>query len=464
MAVFLALCALPTLFLFPQEESGALGIYSYPKLKLDFPLFDLPYQIDTMNTAGKGFFGSYTSLSMDQSLALTIDVYSSMHFGMRKLYDSLTIGEIWKKAVYYTGTAAGILVFAYVFPFGYPWLHQEYTRTILTRFNINSFNGRYKFGYLTPVNGVFDDDLVRLKAESPHDFVRMEEASLEACVSFSNRMLRNLFFYDLHDLSNITAFLSAFVGIAPSVVALFDKYGINDAESIINERYENDGLQETRALYGLAPFNWVYDLFRPDEAYEARGLHASGDGIARYISPAQLSEAETVYLIKHGWLSFLNLASPILYGFNSFPLGKTGIEWNVAFNHFSTSFGSDTPFQLLAKISPFNLLFTYHSYVNYNRYFPAVEAELVDFPLRLTPQFGLLLSPRVLLGMQPKDQGFMTKEPEFLGLLACRVDFPINNYFFPYVDISLKTDGWVSGNEYLNRNVSFKAGISLRFK
>jgi len=30
-----------------------------PALKLDFPLFDLPYQIEAMNTVGHGFFSSY---------------------------------------------------------------------------------------------------------------------------------------------------------------------------------------------------------------------------------------------------------------------------------------------------------------------------------------------------------------------------------------------------------------------
>jgi hypothetical protein len=432
------------------------------QLKLDLPLFDLPYQIDVANTAGN-FFAGYSTLSMNQSLALTADVYSAMHFGMRKLYDSLPLGPIWKTAIFYGGTAAGLLAFAYVLPFGYPWMQQEYTRSILTRFDISSINGTYDILNFIDVNGVTDGDLVRLKAESPADFVRMEEANIEGYISLSGRMLHNRFFYDLHDLSNVTAFLSTVLGISHASITVFDEYGFEDADSTINNWSKNDGAQETRNLWGYSSINWAYDLFRPGEPYEARGPHPSGDGIARYITLSQLSDSEREYLVKQGLLSYLNFLSPILYGVNSFPLGNTGVEWNIAPRHYLASFGSDTPFQILVKNSPFNMLFTYHSYMNYEHYFPAIEAELVDFPVRFTPNFGLLLSPRILVGMQPRDQNFMTGEPEFFALAECRADFAVSKHFFPYFSLGFKTDGWAAGNEYLERNVSVKAGLSMRF-
>jgi hypothetical protein len=65
--------------------------------------------------------------------------------------------------------------------------------------------------------------------------------------------------------------------------------------------------------------------------------------------------------------------------------------------------------------------------------------------------------------MQPANQEFMTGDPEFLGLLGCRVDFAVSKHFFPYFDLSVKTGGWVAGNEYLEPNVSFKTGVSMRF-
>jgi hypothetical protein len=440
-----------------QPQGGAL-------LKLDFPLFDFPYQIDTMDTSGHGFFGSYTSPSMNQSLALTVDIYSSMHFGMRKLYDNLGLAPMWKNAIYYGGTAAGLLAFAYLLPFGYPWTDREFTRSILSRFDIKSVNGDYDIFNPMPVIGVTDAQLERFKAENPYDMIRAEEAGSEGYVLFSDLMLRRVFFHDLHNLSNWTAFIAAFYG---GVVSNFggvaaDYYGANFVDDNIKSWYKNDGGEESRPLYVDSGINWVYDLFRPGEPYAARGAHPLG-GIARYITWEQLNDDERQYLIQQGWLSYLNIVSPLYYGFNSFPLGKTGIEWNVALRHYLTSFGSDVPAQLFLKKAPFNMLFTYHNYQNYHNYFPAVEAELMDFPVQFTPKFGLLLSPRLLLGIQPRDQSFMTGDPEFLGLLGCRVDFAVSKHFFPYFDLTLKTDGWVAGNEYLDSNVSVKAGLSMRF-
>jgi hypothetical protein len=111
----LIVCLLSSNFATTQEETGKSNPINGPTvLKLDFPLFNLPYQIDTIITAGYGFFGSYTSLSMDQSLAVTMDVYSSMHFGLRKLYEGLTLNPVWKNAIYYGGTAVGLIAFAYI--------------------------------------------------------------------------------------------------------------------------------------------------------------------------------------------------------------------------------------------------------------------------------------------------------------------------------------------------------------
>jgi hypothetical protein len=435
-----------------------------PVLKLDFPLFDLPYQIDAMDASGYGFFGSYTSVSMDQALALSTDIYFSMHYGLKKLYDSLTVAPMWKNAIYYSGTAAGILVFAYVLPFGYPWAQKEFTRSILSRFDIKSINGDYNIFNPTQVIGVTDAQLEQFKAKSPQDMIRMDTAGSEGYILFSDFMLRNVFFYGLENLSNWTALFAAAAGgigyNAPSVLA--DTLGENYIDNDIKAAYKDDGNEESRQLYFISSFNWAYDLFRPDEPYSGRGTHPSGNGIARYITWSQLNDDERQYLIKQGWLSYLNLISPLYYGFNSFPLGKTGLEWNFALRHYLTSFGSDVPVQLLLKKAPFNMLFTYHSYQNYSNYFPAVEAELVDFPLRLG-SLDLFLSPRILVGMQPADQEFMTADSEFMGLFGLRADFGISKHFLPYIDVTAKTDGWVAGNEYLEANASVRLGLSMRF-
>jgi hypothetical protein len=428
------------------------------QLKLDLPLFDLPYQIDAGNASPYGFFGSYTRLSMEQSMSLTMDVYSAMHFGIKKLRDSLPLAPVWKNIIYIGGNLTGIIAFAYFLPFGYPWMHHEFDRAILSHSGIDSPSRLFH----NEGRGINDEELVRLKAEKPYDMIRMYEAGIEGYLLFSDRMTRNIFFYDLNNFSNWTALFAVWFGAySNTAMAYFDQLNV---DNFIERMYKDDRDQVSRYTSGYASINWVYDLFRPGEVYGTRGSHPSGDGsIARYITLSQLSNDERKYLVNQGMLSYLNFVSPILYGFNSFPLGNTGFEWNIGLHHYLTSFGIDIPAHIFLKKAPFNLAFTYHSYMNYEHYFPAIEAELPDFPVRFTPNFGLLLSPRLLLGMQPKDQVFMTGEPEFLGLLGCRVDFAVSKNFFPYFDLSVKTGGWVAGNEYLEPNVSFKAGLSMRF-
>jgi hypothetical protein len=108
------------------------------------------------------------------------------------------------------------------------------------------------------------------------------------------------------------------------------------------------------------------------------------------------------------------------------------------------------------------MVFTWHNYMNYTSYYPALEAELRDFPLTING-FTTYLSPRLLIGIQPKDQVFKTGEAEFVGLIGLRADFAVSKHFLPYVELTAKTDGWVAGNEYLDRNVSCVLGVSARF-
>src|SRR5690606_9411397 len=71
---------------------------------------------------------------------------------------------------------------------------------------------------------------------------------------------------------------------------------------------------------GFDCVSYVYDLFRPDEPYEARGPHPSGEGIARYRSRDDLTATEKDYLHRMALYSWLNLIDP-------FWLTYTGWEW-----------------------------------------------------------------------------------------------------------------------------------------
>ena len=87
---------------------------------------------------------------------------------------------------------------------------------------------------------------------------------------------------------------------------------------------------------------------------------------------------------------------------------------------------------------------------------------MIDYPLQIG-NLNLFLSPRLMVGMQPKGQSFFTSEAEFFGLIGSRIDFQIHNNWLPYLEFAAKTNGWVAGNEFLEKNISFRLGISARF-
>jgi hypothetical protein len=202
---------------------------------------------------------------MDQSLAVAVDLYSSMHFGMRKLYDGLGLAPLWKNAIYYGGTAAGVLAFAYLLPFGYPWMQQEFTRSILSRVDIKSLNGTYDVFNPMAVSGVTDAQLERFKAENPQNIIRMDEAGSEGYILFSNRMSRNVFFYDLHNLSNWTALIAVLIGgIGHNAAGVVAEYtGANSIDNDIRTWYKNDGGKKPECFMVLVVLTGYMICFVP---------------------------------------------------------------------------------------------------------------------------------------------------------------------------------------------------------
>ena len=457
------LLVLAIIVFFAPDLSAQINIdieLSYPKLKLDLPLFDLPYQIDAMNTVGKGFFGSYLNPSMSQSLAVTVDFFSGFHFGMKYFYENSNIRDFSKEYFYYAGITLGDFILFYL-PGGNGWLHEEYHRAVMSRYDINSFNGMNLFpigAEIVSVSEVADEGLISLKEKSPADLVRLHAAGIEGEYLLIHQLQRNNFFYD-QKLFNEFVYWVITVNSHAYIFMSSSPDGV-DVET--QKMYENEGTVASRDFTGFDMTAWVYDLFRPDEPYEARGPHPSGEGINRYRTTRDLTDDELKYLKGQFYWHFINYVSPMLFVQRSIPLGDSGLMGNFAMRHLLASFGTAVSAQVFLQYEPFNMAFTYHSYLNYGHYFPAIEAELVNFPLHFG-KFKLFLSPRIIFGMQPENQKFKTENPKFFGLIGLRADFSMNKYFFRFIDFTAKTAGWVAGNEYLGSNVSIRYGISVRF-
>ena len=443
-----------------SAQNGADEEFIPPQLKLDLPLFDLPYQTEAMNAVGCGFFSGYANPGMSQSLAVTAGIYSSFHFGMKQFYDNSDMKESLKNVIYGYGILAGDFLMTYL-PGGDGWLHEEYHRAVMSRYGINSFNGMNLFpigAELIYVSNVKDEDLIRLKETSPADMVRLHAAGIESDYVLINNLQRNNFFYD-QNLYNEILYITLTVNSHYYIFASSSPKYVDSDIAKINESGET---VSERDFTGYDMTGWVYDLFRPDEPYEARGPHPSGEGINRYRTTRDLTDDELNYLKGQFYWHFVNYLSPMFFGKRSIPLGDDGLAVNFAVSHLLTSFGTAVSAHAYLKYEPFNVAFAYHSYLNYKNYFPAIEAELVDYPI-YWGKSGVFLSPRVIIGTQPEGQRFKTGTPEFLGLLGLRADFMASKHLLPYIDLTAKTDGWIAGNEYLDGNLSVKMGISARF-
>jgi len=414
-------------------------------LKLDLPLFDLPYQIYAMDTVGHGFFSSYANPSMAQSLSIATNLFSGFHYGMRMFYDTSTMNKILKNIIYYGGTAIGDFAL-FMIPFGGDaWMHEEYHRAVMSLYGVNSFNSVYVFGNY--VNNLTDEDLTRFKMESPVNFIRLQEAGIEAEYLLIDTLQKNNFFYNKNHFSEFVYW------------ALL----VNEHIYITNPGWKGAGENiPDRDFTGADPIGWVYDLFRPNEPYTERGIHPSGIGIDRYRTLDDLTDRERDYIKKVGYWQFVNYISPMMFFFKSLPLGNTDIQWNFSFRHFLTSFGTDLVAKLYFTINEFNFITAYHNYQNFEHIFPAIEIEMVDYPVRIG-NFGMYISPKLMIGMQPKRQDFFTSEVDFFGLIGSRIDFQIHKYWLPYFELTAKTNGWVAENEFLEKKISFKLGISARF-
>ena len=423
------------------------------KLKLDFPFFDFPYQNDAKNTVGNGFFSGYANPGMTQSLAVSTNVYSVFHYGMKKLS---TEKKMWGNI----GIALGDLLLFYS-PGGDGWLHEEFHRAVMTRFGVNSFNGMNKFPIgkeIISVNKVKDEGLARMKAESSPDFIRMHVAGIEGQYLLVDRLQRNNFFYD-QDLPHELQYLMSTLN---SIIYVMFSSRAKSADANIDELNSKESSIRQRDFTGFDMTSWAYDLFRPDEPYEDRGIHPSGTGIDRYRKTIHLNKNELNYLKWQGVWQWTNILSPMLLGIRSVNLGSNGLSGNFAFRHYLTSFGTDLSLNVFLKNSNFNRVFAYHNYRNHKHFFHAIETEHIDYPIIIGNKMKMFLSYRMMLGIQPKDQSFKTSKSDFFGLIGGRVDFRISDMFYPYLDLSSKTKGWVAGNEFLNDNTNVKIGLSLR--
>lgn len=429
-------------------------------LFLEFPLIDLPYQCYATNTTGN-FFAGYANPSMQQSLAMSNNLYSSAHYGIKKLIKIKKSNFL--RILVNNAVAAGFDLFTFYTPFGFGWLHEEYHRAVMTRREINSFNdmNTFPFGQRTvSVRKVKDEDLIRLSNNHTYDFIRLQTAGLEGQYHQIQTLQKTDFYYN-QDLPHIPLY---WVSTMTNIIYVYNSSEASVFDKLIDEANQKEGTDISKRDFTGSDFTtWANALFNPDRPYEDRGIHPSGVGINRYIKPSELSPEELNYLKKQRNLQWLNILSPHLVGFPKIKLKsseKGNYYGSFAVRHLLTSFGNNISLDIFYQTPKNNFFFALHNYNNLNSSFFGIEGAIIN------KQFlnnKVLVSGKGMIWTQPKNQSFTTKEASLGGMLSMRGAY-LRGIWLPYIELEGKTRGWVMGNVFLEDNISIRCGISLVIK
>ncbi|MGZ3723541.1 MAG: hypothetical protein ACXVA9_11450, partial [Bdellovibrionales bacterium] len=322
-------------------------------VNLDFPVIDAPY-----NFTVKG----YLAPSMRQSLAVSTDFYEALHRGIEGPEGSAQ----WRKWLVIPAD-----IISFYLPLSAGWMHEEWHRAVMSRRGIASYNDINDFPIgrgLIAVSHETDEDMIRLKKEHPYEQVRLSAAGMES------QTAQNLLFDEHHFFQDAKTFdRSTMIFNAANVSFYMADCASKHADTSTDKQNDDDGANiSKRDFTGLDCTGWVYDLFRPDEPYQARGVHPSGVGIKRYIRYSDLNDNERSFLRKNMMLSLLNFADPFLIGFDRFKANIFGrdIFWNARLSHFITSFGYTVDANLFLRWEDKKFLLQLHNGFNTETYFP----------------------------------------------------------------------------------------------
>ncbi len=446
VTVFAEILCIPHLALAQAAEPSAgdteLRIY-------EIPVLDMPYNNQAFP-------------SMRQSIQLSNNFYYLTH---NYLLDNFVEGGVIDRNK--KRNLWPIVLFDLVSeftPLGTTWLHEEWHRAALGQRGINSHNGIYNFNAWDgiPVDRVRDEDLITLKRDHPAELVRAHAAGFESEYEQNLEFEKQGFFNNHHPAVGFRIGLNYFNSILYMNACTS---GTSNTATDTANRKEGANIA-ARDFTGFDCTAWAYDLFRPSEPYEARGVHPSGAGINRYRKFSDLTPDEQSYLRKQRNLSLLNLVDPFLFGKKQFSTQSEQWLWNATLRHHLTPFGYDISTNLFLKNrNDLNIFTSVHFYSNDIGTYPGIDATLLRYPTNVLGKTAYV-TPRVAVWLQPEKLLFRDTTSKLGGLVSARLDRPLTygKNWQAYAELEGKTRGWVAGNEYLRGDFSVRLGLTRVFE
>ncbi|WP_413558008.1 hypothetical protein [Bdellovibrio sp. HCB209] len=406
----------------------------------EIPVYDYPFNNSDDNPPDW--------FSMRQSMSLSTSYIQTVH---RVLGGDNTHEEgLWWRY----GLMAAYDFATMTYPIGPGWAHEEWHRAVMTRHQISSFNEMNAWptgSAVVAVDHVSDDALIALKRDHPADQVRLSSAGMEAQVYQNLKVEESHFFRDARSRDETLLWLNAL-----NVTSYMLQCAGPDADTTTDDEMAEEGANvKIRDFTGLDCTAWVYDLFRPDEAYTARGTHPSGVGIKRYIKWSDLNGQEQDFLSLQSKLSYLNFLDPFLLGIKDFRTSWGRI--NAKTSHYLTSFGGNIDLHVFLDIHNSKWLVTLHNGMTNKRYFPGLTVKWVA--AEIADSLHMTLSGTGWA--QPKDQRFDATETDMLVDGAVEFTYRGHNRVEYFVGYEVKTPGFVAGNVYLDSNWSAYTGFRV---
>jgi hypothetical protein len=445
----------------PRTGSFGLMPFNYAADLADYRM-DVSLSLATYDFARP--FGTNGMLwNMPETLAFTMSQSRVMHSLVGGAVVTALTDSQWGFLFAYGALSLADLVDFYL-PGGSGWLHEEWHRAVLANRGISAQDDMIFFPFFqetVSVSHVTDAELERLKTDYPADFVRLAEAGYEADISLAFALKQKAFFdRERFDLDRLQAFLGSFNAASYLMMCAFTDV---DPQLAAFDAAEAGSIA-VRDAVGFDFLTWVYDLFRPEEPYSARGAHPSALGVNRYIKRAQLTQAEMDYLALQGGLAAVNV---VFGGFDLFlpdriqlRLFDTDVDLAGSIRHYLTSHGFCIDAAALGRVWDLKLALSLRSYFNASGWFPGAALSLVEFPIRFG-DYALFASADAAFWWQPAGQSFTTTEALFGGSGRVRIDVPIVGGAGLFIEADAKSAGWQAGSVELDAAYHVRGGVRL---
>jgi len=416
---------------------------------LSLPVIDLPDQ-----------HGAYAAPTWEQAIESSKAQYQASH-RVLAAWTERRFGAGSRDRMM-LGVGLGWELIASLLPLGTGWAHEEGHRAILDRRGMRSFNGVYDFDPTAGaiyVRNVRDEDLVRLKAEYPADTVRLAAAGMETQTLINLRLERDLFFLRGRPATDWATLLANTTNnwgyLFACSEAAFDSFTdeVNKADGTLIARRDALGLDCTA---------WAYDLQRPDEPYEARGVHPSGRGIDRYRKFSDLSRDEQKLMRTVRLLALASFADPFLWLDDGW--GTDDRRMTMTSGFFLTSFGWSVDQNVFLALGEKNVLVTVHHAANGARWMPGIDAQVWRLPMDVSGSEPWSLTLGGAVWLQPERQRWASARADPGGRVHATLAIPVWRGLEVELGVAHKTAGWVAGVAALEAETSLRAGVSLRVR